>query len=113
MLCHGGWLAMVHTEICLEYLLLWLLWNVIVVMECYGMLWNVLECYGMLCIVMVVFDCCGMFWLLWVVQIQGSPGVLRLQSLGYGGVLCLAAVALRASFSGEDVHSHGMPWPNG
>lgn len=39
--------------------------------------------------------------------VPGVPGVLRLQSLGYGGVLCLAAVALRASFSGEDVHSHG------
>ena len=65
MLCHGGWLAMVHTEICLEYLLLWLLWNVIVVMECYGMLWNVLECYGCfgrLWSVMKCFGCCGMFW---------------------------------------------------
>ena len=77
MLCHGGWLAMVHTEICLEYLLLWLLWNVIVVMECYGMLWNVLECYGMLCIVMVVFDCCGMFWLLWnVIVVMECYGML-------------------------------------
>eukprot|EP00438_Fugacium_kawagutii_P009266 Skav235216 [mRNA] locus=scaffold3995:48998:64848:+ [translate_table: standard] len=33
----------------------------------------------------------------------GSEDMRRkLQSLGYGGVLCLAAVALRASFSGED-----------
>ncbi|CAK9106781.1 Uncharacterized protein SCF082_LOCUS49730 [Durusdinium trenchii] len=28
---------------------------------------------------------------------------MRLQSFGFGGVLCLAAVALRASFSGEDL----------
>ena len=52
-------------------------------------------------------DCCNQWVMRWVHSPQGSPGVLRLQSLGYGGVLCLAAVALRASFSGEDVHSHG------
>lgn len=43
------------------------------------------------------------FLLLGIDQRLFFESAMRLQSLGYGGVLCLAAVALRASFSGEDL----------
>lgn len=45
----------------------------------------------------------GSFLLLCIDQRMFFEAAMRLQSLGYGGVLCLAAVALRASFSGEDL----------
>ena len=44
-----------------------------------------------------------------------NTSLLRLQSLGFGGVLCLAAVALRASFSGEErlkgIVCFSVKWP--